>query len=253
MTVMMRILARRVFGVAVFAAMAATASAQPAAPASPAPSDDVQFIVAPYLVFAGMSGTVGVKGYDQTVDMSASDVLSNLKAGFMGYFGAKKDKWGFGADIIYSKLGAAATKGPITIEPTASTGLYTFLASRELKPGVDLIFGARVTSTTTTLAFTAPVVKSVEGTKTWVDPVAGVNIAVPVGEKAKFTMLADLGGFGTSSTISVDLLPAVQVRVAKHASLAFGWRYIYDDYSDDAGFVYKVTIQGPLLGFVFPF
>ena len=246
-------LIRRALGVVVFAAIATAAAAQPTAPPSAPSSDDVQFIVAPYLVFAGMSGTVGVKGYDQTVDMSTSDVLSHLKAGFMGYFGARKDKWGFGADIIYANLGAAATKGPITIEPTASAGIYTFLASREIKPGVDLIFGARVTSSTATLAFTAPVVKSVAGTKTWVDPVAGVNIAVPAGEKAKFTLLADLGGFGAASTISVDLLPAVQFRAAKHLWLAFGWRYIYDDYTDDNGFVYKVTTQGPLLGFVFPF
>jgi len=30
-------------------------------------------------------------------------------------------------------------------------------------------------------------------------------------------------------------------------------RYIYDDYNDDAGFVYKVTIQDPPSESVFPF
>jgi len=144
---MTRDLARIICAVALFAVVATTASAQPAAPAVQAATDEWTIIVAPYLMAAGMSGTVGVKGYDSTVDMSASDVLSHLKAGFMGYFGAKKNGWGFG----------------------------------------------------------------------------------------------------------VDLLPAVQVRVAKHAWLAFGYRYIYDDYKDDAGFVYKVTVQGPAFGFVFPF
>ena len=245
-------IARIVCTVALFVAVAATAVAQPA-PASPGASDEWTVIVAPYLMAAGMSGTVGVKGYDSTVDMSASDVLSHLKAGFMGYFGAKKNGWGFGVDTIYSKLGASATKGAVTIEPTVSTGLYTFLASRRITPVADLVFGARVTSTTTTLAFTAPVVRQVSGSKTWVDPVVGVNVVVPAGAKGKFTMLADIGGFGTASTFAVDLLPALQVRVAKHAWLAFGYRYIYDDYKDDAGFVYKVTVQGPAFGFVFPF
>ena len=249
---MTNVFARCALCVVLVAGTAATASAQSAA--SQTPSDDVTYVIAPYLIAAGMSGTVGVKGFDSTVDMSASDVLSHLKGGFMGYFGAKKNGWGFGVDTIYSKLGTdPVTKGPITVEPSASTGLYTFLASRRITPAADLVFGVRVTSTTTTLAFTSPITRTLDGTKTWVDPVAGVNVALPLGAKAKFTMLADLGGFGTSSTISVDLLPAVQFRVAKHAWLALGYRYIYDDYNDDAGFVYKVTIQGPAFGVVFPF
>jgi hypothetical protein len=53
--------------------------------------------------------------------------------------------------------------------------------------------------------------------------------------------------------MSVDLQPAVRFKLATHAWLAAGYRYIYDNYSDDAGFVYKVTVHGPALGVIFPF
>jgi hypothetical protein len=243
-------LARCALGVALLAGVAATASAQ----SSQASSDEATYVIAPYLIAAGMSGTVGVRGFDSTVDMSASDVLSHLKAGFMGFFGVKKNGWGFALDTIYSQLGSdPVTKGPVTVEPAVSTGLYAFLVSRQIAPAAELVFGARVTSATTSLGFTSPATRTASDSKTWVDPVAGINLALPLGAKAKFAMLADVGGFGAASTISVDLLPAVQLRVAKHAWLALGYRYIYDNYNDDAGFVYKLTIQGPAFGVVFPF
>jgi hypothetical protein len=250
---MLKIPVRRALGVALFAAMATRAAAQPIAPRSPAAPDDVQFVVAPYLVLAGMSGTLGVRQFETTVDMSASDVLNHLSGGFMGYVAVKKGKWGFAGDTIYSKLSTEATRSGLTIEPSSSTGLYTFLATRQLTPIVELVAGARVTSTTTTIAVTAPVQRSVSDGKTWVDPIVGVNIVAPVREKVKVALLASLGGFGAASTISVDLQPVLQFRVARHAWLAAGYRYIYDDYSDDAGFVYEVTVQGPAFGVVIPF
>lgn len=246
---MIRFFARRVVAVALFSAIAASVAAQPAPP----PSDDWQFKVAPYLVLAGMSGTIGVKGFDSTVDMSASDVLNHLSGGFMGYFAAQKHNWGFAADTVYAKLSTEVTRSGVTLEPTSSPGLYTFLATRQLNPMVELLAGARVTSTTTTLALTAPVQREVSGSKTWVDPIVGVNIVAPAGGRTKVMLLANAGGFGTASTMSVDLQPALQFRLATHAWLAAGYRYIYDNYSDDAGFVYKVAVQGPAFGVVFPF
>jgi hypothetical protein len=246
------ILARIVLCTALMIATAAAAAAQ-TAPTSQPPSDAWTITVAPYLIAAGMSGNVDVKGYGSNVDMSASDVFSHLKAGFMGYFDAKKNGWGFAVDTIYAKLGDTVTQGPVTIEPTVSNGLYTFLGSRRISPIADLIFGVRVSSVSTTLALTSPVAKQYSDSKTWVDPVVGVSLAVPLGAKGKITMVGDVGGFGAASTISVDLLPAVQFRIARHAWLAAGYRYIYDDYSDGAGFVYKVTMQGPAFGLVMPF
>ena len=98
----------------------------------------------------------------------------------------------------------------------------------------------------------APVQRQASDSKTWVDPIVGVNIVAPAGGRAKVMLLANVGGFGTASTMSVDIQPAVQFKLATHAWIAAGYRYIYDNYSDDAGFVYKVAIQGPALGFVFP-
>ena len=86
----------------------------------------------------------------------------------------------------------------------------------------------------------------------------GMPAAAPPSDDWQFKVapclvVASMSGFGTASTMSVDLQPALQFRLATHAWLAAGYRYIDDNYSDDAGFVYKVAVQGPALGFVFPF
>jgi hypothetical protein len=254
---MIRIFARSVLYVSLFAALGAPAAAQPAdqpvAPAPQASTDDWEIMVAPYLLLAGMSGTLGVKGYEVPVDVSASDLFSHLKGGFMGYVGAKKNGWGFGVDTNYMKLGASVTKGPVTVEPDVTQGAYTFLASRQLTPVVDLVFGARINHVSTALVVTAPIQRAPSDSKTWVDPVVGVNILVPAGKKTTVGLLADLGGFGAGSTIAADIFPTVQITVAKHARLALGYRFIYTDYSDDAGFLYKVWVQGPAFGVVIPF
>lgn len=252
----MTMLVRAALSVALSATLAATAAAQPAPPPSPAPqapSDTWTVTVAPYLVGAGLSGTVGLAGYESQVEVPSSDVLKHLKAGFMGFFGAEKRGWGFGADAFYAKLGSEVTVEQTTIDPTATVGLYTFLASRRLAPAATLVFGARVTRVSATIAETTPPQREVSGSKTWVDPVVGVNVVVPAGTKVKIAMLADFGGFGTASTFSTDLLPEVRFRLAKHVWLGLGYRYIYDNYTDDAGFVYKVAMQGPAFGLVIPF
>ena len=83
--------------------LASPASAQPA-------SDTWQVTVEPYLMGAAMSGTSGVKGLEAEVDMSASDIFSNLEFGAMGIVAARKGNWGVGTDLIWMNLGATADR-----------------------------------------------------------------------------------------------------------------------------------------------
>jgi len=62
-------------------------------------------LVAPYLMGAAMSGATTVRGVEVDVDMSASDVFSNLQFGAMGIVVARKGAWGFGSDLIWMALG----------------------------------------------------------------------------------------------------------------------------------------------------
>ena len=70
----------------------AAASATPAA-AQPA-SDEWQVLVAPYLMGAAMSGATTVRGREVDLDISASDIFSNLEFGAMGVLVARKGQLG---------------------------------------------------------------------------------------------------------------------------------------------------------------
>ena len=129
--------------------------------------------VAPYLMGAGMSGTAGVGRLESDVDVSASDIFSNLQFGFMGYFEAKKGKWGVGADLIWMALGTS-TETPVSANVDANQGGFTFLALRQLSPAVDLRAGFAVNTIQPAITFKG-INRELSGDATWVDPVVGVK------------------------------------------------------------------------------
>lgn len=239
-----------------------------ASPVSARPDDDPwKITVAPYLLGAFMNGTVGVRGVETKIDVSASDIFSKLKMGFNGYFEAKKGKWGFGADIIYMNLGSF-TAVPHTNFDT-SQGAYTFVAIRELNERLDLMVGVRWNVITGSALFFDPRPPLIPANtelslkKQWVDPVVGIRWLQPLSERWLFNLGFDLAGFGVGSKIVVDCFPALLFKVGKTAHLGAGYRLMYTNYKkgydEDAiiqpadAFKYDVVSQGPVLGMMFRF
>src|SRR5262245_59933805 len=71
------------------------------------PTKKWNFLLEPYIMFAGMKGDIGLGNLpDAEVDESFSDIFENLKFGSMLYFEANTSRWAFSSDIIYMKLGA---------------------------------------------------------------------------------------------------------------------------------------------------
>ena len=145
------------------------AAAVPAA--AQAKDDEWEYTVAPYLILSSMDGKMAVRGVEVDVDVSASDIFSNLQMGFNGYFAAQKGDWGFGADIIYMSLGTSLDD--VNVDP--SQAAFTFVAIRRLAPTLDLNFGVRWNVIRARLEFkdNAPPAlagRVVEETKQWVDP-----------------------------------------------------------------------------------
>lgn len=227
-------------------------------------NDEWQFTVAPYLVIPGMTGTVGVRGLEVEVNASVSDVFSNLQMGFNGYFEARKGPWGFGTDVVYAALGGSSDFA--NVDP--SEALFTFIGMRRLAPGFDLTFGARLNAIRNKIEFKenlGPVLegRTFEATKQWVDPLVGFLWAVPLGGRVRFILPANVGGFGLSSKVALDVYPNLQIQVGKRAWLGGGWRVTYinyeSGYEDDGpilgseAFRFDVTTTGPAIGMVFQF
>jgi hypothetical protein len=213
--------------------------------------------VAPYLMGAGMSGTAGVGRLESDVDVSASDIFSNLQFGFQGYFEAMKGNWGVGADLIWMALGTS-TETPVSANVDVNQGGFTFLALRRLSPAVDLRAGLAINTIQPTITFKR-INRELSGDATWVDPVVGVKLHTPdTGGRWGFALIADIGGFGVGSDFMFNVMPTARVRMTDRAGLAFGYRWISLDYEKDQDddtrrLLYDVTSSGPFLGFVFRF
>jgi hypothetical protein len=226
-----------------------------------ASGDGWRVTVAPYLMGAAMGGTVAVAGQEADLDMSASDIFSNLQFGAMGLVVARKDNWGVGGDAIWMSLGANGTApGPIgvTVSADMSQGAFAFYGLRRLAPSADLFFGGRVNYLSTNLRFNGPLaVRSVDGSKTWFDPIVGFQLRTPdTGGRWHAQVYTEIGGFGVGSTFSWQVFPTIGVRLTERASLEVGYRWLDLDYSTGEGttlFEYDVLTQGPIMGFAFRF
>ncbi len=240
--------------IAIFMA-ASPAAGQPAAP------DSWKVTVVPYVLGAGMNGTTVVAGQEATIDMSFSDILNHLQFGAMGLVVARKGNWGVGGDAIWMALGANGAgpgAGRVTASADVNQGAFAFQGIRRVGPFADVFFGARVNTLQATLRFDGPAaVRSVDDTKTWVDPIVGLQLRTPEnGKRWHAQVYTEIGGFGVGSTFSWQVFPTAGVNLADWSSLEFGYRWLDLDYTTGEGlkrFKYDVLTQGPVMGFAFRF
>ncbi len=219
------------------------------------PADDAWHVtVAPYLMGAGMSGTTGVRGREVEIDVSASDILSNLQFGVMGIVVARKGEWGVAGDAIWAALGVTIDQPPANIDP--NQGMFAFYGLRRLSEAADVTFGLRWNVLQGQIQFKGPLQLTVEQTKQWVDPIVGLNLRSPKERWWHAGLYSEIGGFGVGSDFAWQIFPTVGVQVSRRLSLDFGYRWLDADYESGEGderFVWDVLMQGPVLGFVFQF
>ena len=217
-------------------------------------SDKWEYVVAPYLMFPSMDGISAVRGREVEVDVSPNDIFDNLQFGAMGYFGVRKGNWGFGVDALYMALGTTIDRPPANVDP--GQGAITFMGTRRLHEKVEAVFGARWNFIQGKIEFTGPLNLTVEQTKHWVDPLVGLKLQQKLGDRWRFTLEGDIGGFGAGSDFAWHLFPIAEVAVGKRASLAFGYRLLGMNYETGSGtelFRYDVLTSGPVIGMTFRF
>jgi hypothetical protein len=247
-----------------FVALVLLLSAIAASPAAAqAPVGEAWTItVAPYFMGAAMKGTTAVAGQEATIDPSFSDILANLQFGAMGLVTATKGNWGVGGDVIWMSLGANGTApgpaGRVTASVDMSQGAFTCYVLRRLSPAAELTFGGRVNYLSGNIRVNGlQAVRSVDGSKTWFDPLVGLQLHTPEnGKRWHAQLYTEIGGFGAGSSFTWQVFPTVGVNLAKWASIELGYRWLDIDYSTGENttlFKYDVLTQGPVLGVRFRF
>ena len=224
------------------------------------PPDGWHVTIAPYFMGAAMNGTTAVAGQELEVDMSFSEILDNLLFGAMGLVLARKGNWGVGGDAIWMALGANGTApGPLGTTGSAdmNQGAFAFYGLRRLGPAADVFFGGRVNTLQASLRFNGPGQRSADASKTWFDPIVGLQLRTPdAGKRWHAQVYTEIGGFGVGSTLTWQVFPTFGLNLTKRSSLEFGYRWLDIDYSSGENvtlFKYDVLTQGPVMGFAFRF
>lgn len=231
------------------------------------PSDDWSVKVTPYLWASRMHGSTQIKQSPETqIDMSFSDIMHTLDAGFMGGLELQKGRWGILFDIIYMKTsdsvsvrspgGRAAADADVTIRQTL---LSSALAYRWLDSAltVDGFAGVRYTRIKENLDLDARAVGATAAldhsqTADWTEPFFGLRGRVPLTHSLAVVTSADVGGFGLGSDLTTQAQLGLSYSLDKRFDAQLGFRYMKVDY-DKGDLVYDMENEGPYLGLTYTF
>jgi len=213
-----------------------------------------------YLWFSGLSGTVGAQGYDVPVNVSFSQVLSNLNIGLMSVLDVRRKRIGLVTDLVFMSLSSPQQATPINGGAYSgfNANAKTFWVAPELyfrvidKPmfTVDAVGGGRFWRLDNSISLSAGTLSAatVGQTQSWVDPVLGARFRVNLPKDCFATLAGDAGGFGVGSQLTYQIYTGVGKEFKKKFSAILGYRYMDVDYTN-GGFLYDTHMSGLLAGF----
>ena len=136
----------------------------------------------PYLWFAGMHGTTGVRGLNASVHASAGDLLSHFNIGLMAALDVRKNRVVLPVDMMWARLSDSksipenvagvnsidARVGQFVLSPK---GGYRIIDGRHFK--VDGLVGLRYWHLGQKLNFSPTIFNGVSTSQNWVDALGG--------------------------------------------------------------------------------
>ena len=225
---------------------------------APAATNDWSFQATFYGWLTGLNGDVGARGLGPaSIDISPSDVLSDLDGALMASLAAENDQVLLLSDFIWARVSDSGTDGRrnFSFDYTQNQVVIQGLAGYKLPLNVSGLtvaptVGFRYMYLDADLGITPaniPTTFGDGGSQQWIDPTVGVYTHYDFNEKWFLTALGDIGGFGVGSDLTWQAFGAVGYNWSKTISTSIGYRVIYEDYQD-GGFVYDVTQQGVFAG-----
>lgn len=219
----------------------------------------------------GLNGTIGVGPITADVDVSFLDVVDNASSviGLAGAIRLGKGRFGGYLDGFWSRLGVDVTTPFGTASATTEMGIVDVGVSCEIgrwpmewtatdtEPARDMVLTARGGMRWTTLdqQMDFAVLPSVGGDKSWVDPMLGATVELPLAQHLSLGLRGDIGGFGAASDLAWTAMGVLSwdFRMGKlPSSLQCGYIAIGDDYSTGSGlkrFEWDTILHGMVLNF----
>jgi|HubBroStandDraft_6_1064221.scaffolds.fasta_scaffold134011_3 hypothetical protein len=232
---------------------AATASA---AAASAGSESDWHFVVAPYLWFPGVHGSIGgPNGRQVGFSASPGDLLSHFRFGIMGVVEPRYKRILMPLDIMSIWLGSNRALPNTPSQAVAKLKANEFILTQKIgyrlidseKVKIDALAGFRYWHFHDSVAFTTNTL-NFSGSQNWVDPLVGGRITGILTPKVEVTVGGDVGGWGTGSQIDYQAFGLLGYRIKPALALQVGYRYLYFDYRRSTGSFVNTATAGVLFG-----
>lgn len=221
--------------------------------ALPALAEDWSGQVTPYVWATGLGGTLKPMTGAPTLglDKSFSEVMEDLDGAFFlsGY--ARRGRLVTMGDFSWSSTSKSGVVPPgLPAEGKLTQRSLTLLAGwragENERVAFDLLAGARLWSVKSSLSVAGGAMQA-SPSKEFVDPIVAVRANVALAPGWSAILYADLGGFGTGSDSTGQILATVNYQVNDNLWLSAGYRHLNVDYRS-GGTAVDVTMAGPLLG-----
>lgn len=222
------------------------------------PAGGTEVILTGYLYASALEGRAssapGLPAAD--IDLSFRDILDDLDFGFMSAVELRRGRWGFVGDLMYSNVSPGGTvPGPVPVsfglELKSLTLQGNVLYRVYEDPGVKVDLGAGLRywsiDSVGTIAAGSPAAIGFSHTESWIDPVVVARMTAQINGPWSVTLAGDVGGSGGGSDLTSQLLGTVNFQKNDKFTFRAGYRVLSVDYSN-GGYVYDVTMQGPVVG-----
>jgi hypothetical protein len=266
----------KVFIVAGIALLISTAHAQSDNSPIPKISDQWRFELTPYLWAPSIGSTLNYKGqYVQTADLSANNIISNLKTGAMLAGEMHYGNWGVMADVVSATLqktsnSSVTPQAPYTyqiatkatVQQTILTGAATYNLINNQDATMDGLLGVRWIGATATLNLAVNGVSAaINGdskTMSTADPIVGFKGRYRIANSTWYIpFYADIGSGGGTTNVTWQAMLGIGKAIDKGIDVSLIYRGLYYDMSSSKtngqGLLQKTTFQGPQLSATFSF
>ena len=227
------------------------------------------FLVEPYAMFPNMRGKIGIGSSDVmpvSINVSPSEIFSNLHMGAMLYLEANKGKWNINTDLLYMNLSQGVESNKVIENGEVSAkqlgwetaGLYSVIPN--LQVGVGILVNSIESDVNVNRREIFGASKNIQASlsETWVDAMIIASFVNKPGEKFIYKLRGEVGGFGISgdSNFAWQVQGYAGYRFSELFQLTAGYRVISLDYATGTGsdkFLYDVDTYGGVIRFGFNF
>lgn len=213
-----------------------------------AETESWHYKLTPYLWNVSFDGNTSSGGNDVPVDTDYSFfTLDNLDSVFSLAFEANNGRYGILLDGLRARYGDTASNSIFDTQLAVELGFVeaTFSYMPSNFDQLDFIGGVRYIFLDTQLVLTPG--PTVESDHNWVDPLIGARYQNSLAENWYYQLRGDVGGFGVSSDLVLNLLATIGYKFNNTFGLDLGYRYVSIDFKED-DFLYDVSMYGIVLG-----